>query len=1089
MVRCPRGRLLQVCLLWEGLQAPAGTSDEIVESQDRVIHPSEHFYALMDCTDDADADRRLMREVLRHTGLVASEYPEAEMRDLSRRIYQNWSGVAAEQLSLAEVHLLIYPRGFWHEEPVQMHLLQELWKQVGLDEAQQGVAMHVLQSEAAQKELHSRTRDFCVVPYLAAMVVLIHSDPENREEYLEHLCSLMGVPSRLHWGLMLILSSLHFADEVAEQLVSALEAHGVGSCAVGFHRHPELPRTSGAVLEASHAEHPQLRVVLWSGHIFAFDGLLASLEAAEKMGMASEALILSYAVAGRWGAARQQCEQLQESLGLGSSLCLGSAADVLMDWCTSMGIGTETGCSIHDVRQTLQKLRHEVPTLWTADLLICGYPYALCPILGTSGELRDVPMLVLVHGAGSLAEYADESITPWILGTFKRWIASDPAQPTKGTTAMASRKVVFNDRLDLVLARAAFGEASQPQLVEFGARYVLRLAGGIQCDRRLGDPRRLLLWRSQSTFPALVALGIERMFTQVVRSIDWSVEQMPVAEVREFHYPELQDFSAVLQIPWDFGLVSFQEVLALGLPVLMPSSQYMHALITTVFLARSNLTDWNEKWKRRFLQLVPDMWEGFVPPASNRILPMIRSEQSTRNTAPGKLCNQSLKSAPHRPELRLVEQVSSWWRYTEFETNRWVKRFLLPRLNPPSFVSPPCATSRETMATIGRAFIFLSVLLLADAMFKKGAKQLVTFQEPTRRPGVSLQSAGRNLLESGRDLRSFSRENGVRKAAGAPVTPALLAAQPLKWMHTPKCGTSFLNVLIHLPDVCPGVDDSFQVNREVMGDLFEVKFEDACPYVCDGTKFLCNAKPLGLFHTTHVGVGLQYEFLKGHLVTMMRDPMQRIFSAYSDQEWSHGSNNKDIVTYAHSEAHLVTCQIMRDGLMDPPPASCRDLNETDAEQAVTRIREGFAFVGLVEEWDLSICLLHRMFGGDCLASDFMDSRPTFSGDTTNHEYNTSVLEGYDDPVDRLLYNGAKELFAERLLEYNVSQESCQPCFAQAKLKSNLADLNTLLKVLDPGALCSRLRQETAYKLRQSLRFHQLLLADIWQAKWSAEDPS
>ena len=49
-----------------------------------------------------------------------------------------------------------------------------------------------------------------------------------------------------------------------------------------------------------------------------------------------------------------------------------------------------------------------------------------------------------------------------------------------------------------------------------------------------------------------------------------------------------------------------------------------------------------------------------------------------------------------------------------------------------------------------------------------------------------------------------------------------------------------------------------------------------------------------------------------------------------------------------------------------------------------------------------------MFGGDCLASDFMDSRPTFSGDTTNHEYNTSVLEGYDDPVDRLLYNGAKE---------------------------------------------------------------------------------
>ena len=40
-----------------------------------------------------------------------------------------------------------------------------------------------------------------------------------------------------------------------------------------------------------------------------------------------------------------------------------------------------------------------------------------------------------------------------------------------------------------------------------------------------------------------------------------------------------------------------------------------------------------------------------------------------------------------------------------------------------------------------------------------------------------------------------------------------------------------------------------------------------------------------------------------------------------------------------------------------------------------------------------------------------------------------------------------------------------------------------------GLRCKSLSQETAYKLRQSLRFHQLLLADIWQAKWSAEDPS
>ncbi|CAE7602453.1 unnamed protein product [Symbiodinium sp. KB8] len=175
---------------------------------------------------------------------------------------------------------------------------------------------------------------------------------------------------------------------------------------------------------------------------------------------------------------------------------------------------------------------------------------------------------------------------------------------------------------------------------------------------------------------------------------------MPVAEVREFHYPELQDFSAVLQIPWDFGLVSFQEVLALGLPVLLPSSHYMHALITTVFLARSNLTDWNEKWKRRFLQLVPDMWEGFVPPASNRTL-----------------------GIAERSELRLVEQVSSWWRYTEFETNRWVKRFRnLADLNTLLKVLDPgalCARLRQETAYKLRQSLRFHQQLLTDVLQRK----------------------------------------------------------------------------------------------------------------------------------------------------------------------------------------------------------------------------------------------------------------------------------------------------------------------------------------------------------------------------------
>jgi len=342
------------------------------------------------------------------------------------------------------------------------------------------------------------------------------------------------------------------------------------------------------------------------------------------------------------------------------------------------------------------------------------------------------------------------------------------------------------------------------------------------------------------------------------------------------------------------------------------------------------------------------------------------------------------------------------------------------------------------MTTKGRAVIFFSLVALAGAMFKKTAKQLVIFGEHSQRSGVS-GNGNRSRLDSGGNVRNFGSTgaNGILRAGETPVTPALLAAQPLKWIHVPKCGTSFLNALSHLPGVCPGVDDSFQVNSDVLGNRFELHFYRECRHVCDGTKFMCLTKTNVTNvsqYIPHMGIGDEYDLLKGHIVTMFRDPIQRIFSAWNDPVFKHGAGHKSFLEYVHSEAHALTCQIMGDGIMDPLPTFCKNMTEADARLALVRIREGFAFAGIVEEWDLSMCLFHRMFGGDCLHSEFMDNRPTFSGETTYHSYDTSELGGYDDPVDRLLYNGAKELFLEKLREYNVSHESCQPCYAQAQLQ-------------------------------------------------------
>merc|ERR1719401_115797 len=93
----------------------------------------------------------------------------------------------------------------------------------------------------------------------------------------------------------------------------------------------------------------------------------------------------------------------------------------------------------------------------------------------------------------------------------------------------------------------------------------------------------------------------------------------------------------------------------------------------------------------------------------------------------------------------------------------------------------------------------------------------------------------------------------------------------------------------------------------------------------------------------------------------------------------------------------------------PPPTGVETAN------AISRM-ETFPFVGITEEWDLSICLFRKMFGGQCVGSDFLNMRKTNaratdqSREQAQHDlefdleletgaYPTDVLNGYTDKYD------------------------------------------------------------------------------------------
>jgi len=255
------------------------------------------------------------------------------------------------------------------------------------------------------------------------------------------------------------------------------------------------------------------------------------------------------------------------------------------------------------------------------------------------------------------------------------------------------------------------------------------------------------------------------------------------------------------------------------------------------------------------------------------------------------------------------------------------------------------------------------------------------------------------------------------------------AGKPYRWMHVPKTGSSLVNALIHMPGVCPGIDSDYIVDRQHLGPFFSFNFSFECPRLCDASRFVCD-----FFSNRHTGIGASYDALKSttRLVTMLRDPLQRTLSAYYDRDFQHAST--DLGELAQRYRGGMTCQIMRDGYMDGSEMEqvCRNLTEADALLAAAKLREGFAFVGLTEAWNLSMCLLHRMLGGDCLASDFEDTRPSMEGENRSHRYDVSELKGFTDPVDGLLYKEARKIFFQALSEHNVSHESCLPCYEHAR---------------------------------------------------------
>ena len=102
----------------------------------------------------------------------------------------------------------------------------------------------------------------------------------------------------------------------------------------------------------------------------------------------------------------------------------------------------------------------------------------------------------------------------------------------------------------------------------------------------------------------------------------------------------------------------------------------------------------------------------------------------------------------------------------------------------------------------------------------------------------------------------------------------------------------------------------------------------------------------------------------------------------------------------------------------------------DLREAKARLRTGFAFVGLTDHYDLSICLFHAMFGGAPRDTSFLNTRPTAffakgyaaGGDSDDVLLSAEAVARLE-PLDTALYAEARRLFVQRLTEHGLAVPS------------------------------------------------------------------
>jgi len=238
------------------------------------------------------------------------------------------------------------------------------------------------------------------------------------------------------------------------------------------------------------------------------------------------------------------------------------------------------------------------------------------------------------------------------------------------------------------------------------------------------------------------------------------------------------------------------------------------------------------------------------------------------------------------------------------------------------------------------------------------------------------------------------------------------------WLHIPKCGTSFLNTLYHY--ACPGIPEDAEVGTKT--DPEHQEFDLTKKYPMDESWDTICTMRFEMFNVYVRAHDPIYDDTKlENVFTMFRDPFDRLVSGFNYHRHMDGKEkwirqligkavkgkSREIQFKMYTEfGDLLGCQTKM--IVGYHCASNHVLTKADLQKAKERV-EKFGFIGITGEWNRSICLFHKQFGGQIYDVEYQNNR--------EQHYTKDEFTRINDKNDDELYKHVNTIVHRRFLKF------------------------------------------------------------------------